>query len=158
MFYNQITRNKLADAVMGIRVNRAAALLDATQTLFNVEGGRVALLYLLGEVTVGVTNATTIKLNFDPDTSYGTTDTELSSTGASLAGAAIGLKLTLPAAAGSNITQSTGEGAALLSSAPIWVLAPGYLEAVIGTPDTTGYVKWTMWYVPIDDGAYVTAG
>ena len=73
-----------------------------------------------------------------------------------LAAAEIGLKLTLPALASSNITQSTGSGAALLNSAPVYVLAPGYMEAVIATGNTTGYVKWSLWYVPIDEGAYVT--
>jgi len=155
MNYNPSTISRLADIILGIRVDRATALISATQTLFTVSGGRVALLYLLGEFTAAATEATTLQINCNATDSA--VDTPLTGAGASLAAALIESKLTLPAAVGSNITLSTGQAAALLNAAPVYVVSAGIIEAVIGTGNSTGYVKWSLWYVPIDDGAYVSA-
>jgi hypothetical protein len=155
MNYNPSTISRIADLVLGIRVDRTTKLIDATQTLFNVIGGRIALLHFLGEFTANATEATLLQINCN--SSGSAVDTPLTGAGASLAAALIESKLTLPAAVGSNLTLSTGQAAALLTAAPVYVVSAGIIQAVIGTGNSTGKVKWSLWYVPIDDGAYVEA-
>jgi hypothetical protein len=153
--YNASARARLADINLGLKVERAAALIDATQTLFTISGGRIALLGLVGEFTTNATEATTLQINCN--SSGSAVDTPLTGGGASLAAALIESKLTLPAAVGSNITLSTGQAACILSAAPIYIISAGVIQAVIGTGNSTGKVKWTLWYVPVDDGASVVA-
>ena len=153
--YAPSTRQRIADINLGLRVDRATALINATQTLFNVVGGRIALTHLVGEFTADATEATTLQINCNATGSA--VDTPLTGAGASLAAAVIESKLTLPAAVGSNITLSTGQAAALLSAAPTYIVSTGIIQAVIGTGNTTAYVKWSLFYVPVDTGAYVEA-
>lgn len=154
--YAPSTRSRIADLILGMRVDRATALIGVTQTLFTVTGGRIALLYLLGEFTAAATEATTLYINCNATGSA--VDTVLSvNPGSSLAAAVVESKLTLPAAVASSITLSTGQGAAVLNAAPVYVVSAGIIQAVIGTGNTTGYVKWSLFYAPVDSGAYVTA-
>ena len=139
----------------GIKVERPASLLPQTGVLpiFNVLVGRVAITQIVGEVTVitaGLANGTTLEHN--PAVAAGTTvplcialDT---------AGDEVG---TLYGIEGDPAVALIGINAGGLPAQERNVILP------IGTLDwrclanDTGEVKWTIFYVPIDDGAYVTA-
>jgi hypothetical protein len=155
--YNESTQQRVADINMGLRVVKSASSCAATAdvSLFTISGGKVALLGLVG-VADGAMEAaaTTILIKNTPT---GGTVTPLSVASASLSGKASGTMLTLPAAVGSALTISTGEGAALLSAAPTYVCRPGVIAMTVGAATNTQTVSWTLWYVPLDDGAAVTA-
>ncbi len=155
--YNDSTQQRVADINRGLRVTKAASSCAATTdvSLFTIAGGKIALLGLVG-VADGAMQAaaTTILIKTTPT---GGTVTPLSIASATLSGKASGTMLTLPAAVGSALTISTGEGAALLNAAPIYVCRPGTIAMTVGAATNTQTVSWTLWYVPLEDGAEVTA-
>lgn len=154
MNYNQSTISRLADVKLGIRIDRAAeAIPVTTDQLFTVAGGRIALLGLIGEVTSLMdATATTILVTINATTG---TDTPLCTASAALNDRVAGVKVTLPAAAGGGMLDSVTCGAAVLGQHPPWAVSPGTIDITVGTGANAGLMKWTIWYVPIDDGAYV---
>ncbi len=154
--YNQSTRARIADINQGMRVVKAASSLAATTDveLFTVGGGKIALLGLVGECDGTMeTAATTILIKCV----VGGTDTDLSIASTTLSALAVDTMLTLPAAVGGVLTISTGEGAAILNAAPVYVVQPGTIEMTVGAATNTQTVTWTLLYVPLEDGAYVEA-
>jgi hypothetical protein len=142
------------ELTLGKRVDRATANITNGLALFNIEGGRVIMNLIIGEVTTQIeTKTVTFYLTSDPDTgtttelSSSTTPTDLSALEAggliSITGTAT--DDTVKANAGSIITQVT----------PV-ILAAGAIKAVVGATHT-GSIKWSLFYTPIDDGAYVEA-
>jgi len=159
--YELSTRTALADLVIGLRVDRAAALVTAaTVPLFSVKGGRVMMHGLLGEVVVAIpATATTIQItHLTTDVTAVVTDLCLAS--ADIQGYAPGRMFTLPAAVGSVLTVSTGSSAAVLGTtggAPEYILKIGNLQLVGSAAPATGTIKWSLWYHAIDPGSYVEA-
>ncbi len=142
----------------GIKVTRAAALHpDQTSVdIFTINGGRVSLVGLLGEVTVAVPANHDYTISFDPD--LGGTNIDL---GALLevdsdpAGSYYVLNDTL----GGALVVSTDVVSNAALEQPL-VLAAGdivWTTAGSGTVGTTTRVRWDVWYVPLDDGATITA-
>ena len=152
--YNTLTGNALAGVVLGVRVDKASATVpqSAAQTLFNVGGGRVLMTGILGEVTTimgAVANNTSLQSN--PTT--GTTAalcavlaTENDEVG------------TLYSISGLKATAMYGvdAGGSAMQHIPV-ALPVGTLE-LLTAGNNTGATKWSIWYVPLDDGAYVTSG
>ena len=150
--------NTLADIRMGARVDRAAALVtNATVNLFTIAGGRVALHYFLGEIVVAIANTATTLVISALTTNPSPTITPLSIASASIAQMLPGVMFTLPAAVGSALTISTGTSAAVLNAAPVYVLEVGGLQLTSSAAPATGTIKWSVFYTPIDSGAYMAA-
>ena len=156
MNYNSSTISRIADIVLGIRVDRSAAAIAAgTNPIFTVTGGRVALLGLLGEVVTTMdATLTTLQINANPTTGD---DTVLCAASASIANVDVGCMFTLPDVVGTALVTSTTDGGCILSTAPRWAIRPGSIELITGVGANAGTMKWSLWYVPIDDGAYVSA-
>ena len=154
--YNQSTRVAVADMNQGLLVTKANSSCGATTDvpLFTIGGGAVCLLGLVG-VADGVMQAaaTTILIK----NVVGGTDTDLSIASGSLSGLAADTMLTLPAAVGGALTISTNEGAAALGLQPRYFLQPGSLTMPVGAATNTQTLTWHLWYVPMEDGAYVEA-
>ena len=153
--YNPSTRARVADINQGLKVTKSAMSCAATAdvSLFTVSGD-VALLGLVG-VCDGAMQAaaTTVLIKHVVDGA----DTALSAASATLSEKAADTMLTLPAAAGSALTISTGEGAALLTAAPVWYLQAGVLTCTVGAATNTQTITWHIWYVPMEEGASVVA-
>ncbi len=156
--YAPSTRSRIADIRNGLRVDRDAALVtNATVNIFTVTGGRVLLLGLLGEIAVDIAaTANTLQIT------HLTTDatavvTALCIASADIQSMAAGRMFTLPAAVGSALAISVGSSAAVFNVAPSYALKVGGLRLVGTGAPATGTIKWSVWYVPIDDGAYMTA-
>jgi len=141
----------LADVRLGMRVDRPAENLPQTATgnLFNVVGGRVAIVAILGEVTEAIQNqACNTKLISTPTVG---TAVDLCAA-ASIANKEVGSKLSITGTL-SDALQIGNAGALALPAKPVAVGA-----GVIGlntAANNTGKTKWSIWYVPIDDGAYI---
>lgn len=156
MYHNEGSRQAVADLNAGIKISRAtAAIENGADALFNVKGGRILLLGLVGQITdVMDATATTLKITANPDTG---SDTDLCIASASIATEEVGTMFTLPAAVGSALTISSTMGAAPLTAPPVFVVAPGTLDLVAGVGANAGKAKWDLFYVPLDKGAYVEA-
>lgn len=147
---SQISGKALRNNVYGTKVERAAATLPATatQTIFNVTGGRVLLTTLTGEsvVATGAT-ANTIAVNLVGSINGLTaglvtaTDFTSKSVGTEFAFSALAAAATVGAAFNQNNET---------------VLTPGAIQ-ITTSATNTGTVKWTLMYIPLDDGATVTA-
>lgn len=150
-----IPGKKLRDLTFGGRVDRATAVLPATAygALFTVAGGRVLVTGLIGEFTVVASGtATTVKVTATPTSGTAVDWT----TATAVTSKEVGSQMTLPAAsAGALVVQNAGAGGQLQPAAP-YVAAIGTL-GITTSATNTGSAKWTIFYVPLDDGATVTA-
>lgn len=150
---NSIDRAAIAQITNGFQVSRPAATLPQTTqaALFNVVGGRVLVLGIIGEVTTVIqTQACATKIRTNPTVG---TDVDLCATldiTADEVGCLYGIT-------GTFATAMVGAAA----GATVWPALPVVVPT--GTIDlstagsNTGSVKWDLWYLPIDAGAYVTA-
>lgn len=135
----------------GIRVNRASAGLAQTGnlTLFNVTGGRILLTTITGTVT-GAIQAQADAVKLQTVSTTGSITTDLCAT------------VDLNAAAAGNLFGIVGVTA---TAAVIGAMVPQLKEVIIGAgiirmnaaASNTGTMSWTLTYVPLDDGAAVTA-
>ena len=138
---------------LGIPVERATAALPQTtqSALFTVTGGRVLLTAIIGEVTTVIqTQANNTKIVSNPTTG---TDVDLCgvlSISADEVGTLYGITGTF-----SDAMVGANAGATVLPDRPV-VVPIGTIDLSTAATNT-GSVKWALFYLPIDDGAYVTA-
>jgi hypothetical protein len=141
-------------ALLGLKVARAAATLPQTAqaAIFTVGTGRVIVTSLVGTVTTA-TGATATNLSVIGNPTSGT-DVVLASIVAS-ASKEVGSTFTLPVAFGSALqVQNAGGAGTPLGTG--FVLNPGTLD-ILTSASNTGSIKWDVTYVPLDDGATITA-
>lgn len=139
--------------LFGTKVDRSTASLPATTqaAIFTVTGGRVLVTSLVGEVTTAIQNqACNLKVTANPTTG---TDVDVAANlnvQAKEAGTLLGITgLFSDALVGANA------GAGVVPRNPV-VLPVGTLDLVTSATNT-GSVKWSLTYVPLDDGASVAA-
>ena len=139
----------------GLKVDRATAELPETTTggIFTITVGRIILTSLVGEVTTVIeTQACNLSVTSTP------------TTGTAVALCAV---LNVTAAEVGCLFGITGIQANALFSIPAggggtyamrqrWVLPVGSL-GLLTSATNTGSVKWSMTYIPFDDGASVAA-
>lgn len=147
----QIAGKQLRLANYGTKVDRAAGALPATTNaaLFNVLGGRIILVGIVGQVTTAIqAQANTLSL------------TTLSTTGAITTPLTAGVDVTGAAVGNLYGIDGVRANAAVLGSNVYTnnevVVQPGSIRWVT-TATSTGAMSWSVLYIPLDDGAYVTA-
>lgn len=141
-------------ALLGLKVSRATATLPQTAqaAIFTVSTGRVIVTSLVGTVTTA-TGATATNLSVIGNPTTGT-DVVLASVLAS-ASKEIGATFTLPVTFGSALqVQNAGGAGTPLGTG--FILNPGTLD-ILTSASNTGSIKWDITYVPLDDGASITA-
>lgn len=137
-----------------VKVSRAADSLPATTTeaIFRVNGGRVLVKALIGEVTTAIqAQACNLKVSLDPDT--GTT-------------ADVASNLDINAKEAGTLLFPEGDGTALIGANAgtgfstagfIPFVAPvGEIE-IVTSATNTGAIKWDCYYLPLDPGSEVVA-
>ena len=153
MNYNWSGREAAALVNLGIRVDKGATTNPQTAAvdLFTITGGRVAMTAIVGEVTTimgAVGNNTQLRSN--PTT--GTTSPICAVL--DTANDEVGTLYGITGAVGDAMIGDDAGGVSM-QDRPV-VLPVGSLELYCAA-NNTGATKWSLWYVPIDDGAYVTA-
>jgi hypothetical protein len=155
--YNQSTLENVAALNQGIRVDSAAALVTAAAvTKFTVSGGNVCMLGFYGMVMVDIAaTATTVIVTHTP--TVGTASILAILAGATdIQGFADG-RMAYLASFGSILTwTATAYGIMNPAAGTRYILRPGALSIKGSDAPATGTVKWSMFYVPVDPGAYVT--
>jgi hypothetical protein len=142
-------------ALLGLKVSRATANLPQTTqaAIFTVSGGRVVVTGLVGTVTTAIQNqACTLKVTGNPTAG---TDVDIAAASASIAAKEVGGTATLPATLGAQLVVSNAGGAVMPIGSGV-VLNPGTLD-IVTSASNTGQMKWDITYVPLDDGASITA-
>jgi hypothetical protein len=145
---------------MGVKVDEPAAVLPATGTahLFTVAGGRVIVTGLVGQcTTVCTSTATTVSVGVTPTT--GTASTTGLCTATAVTSAEVGTLVSLPSGAKGALVVGTGAtagGAVQVQGPGGYVVQPGTID-ITTSATNTGAFKWSLFYIPLDDGASVTA-
>ena len=151
--YDTATMAHISDMNFGIRVERDAALITAASVaIFNIVTGPVVMFSLIGSVVVQIA-ATATLIHIDTAPAAGTV-TALSTDSGDIQGFVPGRQFHLPATVAAHILST---GGAVLDVCPQWVLPVGTLNLHGSASPATGTVKWTLVYVPMDEGAHVTA-
>ena len=141
-----------------IHVQTPARVLPATTTdqIFRVKGGRVLVKVLLGEVTTICSGtATTLKVTskkLDAASAAVGTAVDVASATA-VTSKEVGSLLTVEGDGTGLIVNDAGAGLPG-TGAGYWIAPQG--EIYLTTSATnTGATKWDLWYLPLDEGAYV---
>jgi len=150
---NSIDRKAIAQITQGFKVSKATAALPQTgaSALFNVAGGRVMILGIVGEVTVAIQNqANNTKLVANPTTGTSVDICAVLNTAADEVGCLFGITGTFATA-----LVGANAGAGVMCATPV-VVNTGSIDLDCSASNS-GNVKWDLWYLPLDDGAVVTA-
>ncbi len=152
-YYDLLTRQRIADVRLGLRVDRDTATLPqaTNHALFNIVGGRVLMTAIIGEVTTAIGGADNTKLTAYPTVATAG-DTDLCAN-LDIDTCDVGDILSITGTPGDAMLVAH-KGAAQIGK-PV-VLPIGTLNLACAA-SRTGAIKWTMFYIPLDDGAYVEA-
>lgn len=145
----QVLRNLL----LGLAVERATAALPQTtqSALCTVTGGRVLVTSIVGEVTTVIqTQANNTKLVANPTTGTDVDICAVLNISADEVGTLYGITGTF-----TDAMIGANAGATVIPDRGV-VVAAGTIDLSCAASNT-GSVKWALTYVPLDDGAYVTA-
>lgn len=148
-----IQGSQLRKLLFGTKVDRATQTIPQTAqaALFTVSGGRILLTSLIGEVTTAIgAVATTLTIVGNPTTG---TDVNIG-TATAITSKEVGSLVGLAGTVGTALNvQSAGAGAVPTSGVVVPIGTLDWLTSA----STTGAIKWSLTYVPLDDGASVTA-
>jgi hypothetical protein len=136
----------------GVVTYRDANILPEAEAypLFNVIGGRIAITQIIGEVTEVIqTQANNTKLTVTPT---GGSAVDLCAV-LNISAKAVGTLFGITGTAANAMVSSTG------------LLAPQATQVIVGegtinldcAADNRGQIKWAIYYIAMDDGAYVEA-
>jgi len=151
--YAPSTQARIADLITGMRVDKSSIAIAgiSTKSLFTVVGGNCLVVGLIGEVTTVIeTQANNTKYISTPTTGSAVDLCAVVDNTAHEAGGLLTITGVLATAA---VKGNAGAGVMMSNSI---VVAPG----VIGlntAADNTGAMKFSIWYVPLEDGAYIEA-
>lgn len=145
-----------------IHVKRAGKVLpqSTTEILFKVVGGRVLVRALIGEATVVLTATDPVakisskKLNAALDTAVGTA-VDVAST-VNLASLEVGGNAFVEGD-GTALVKANAGATFMGTNTGAWIAPNGEIYLTTGASNTTGAMKWDLWYQPLDEGAYVIA-
>jgi hypothetical protein len=148
---NLLEGKALRQLVLGKRVDRAAAThAAATTPYFTVHTGRVLVTCLVGHITVA-SGANICSWVANPTIG---TATQVLCAGLDINPAIVGDSLTITGVVASAMTYGTAAGLPAMIHSGI-ICLPGTIDFIAAAAD--GATSWALFYVPIDDGAYVTA-
>ena len=146
---------QIRQILLGTKVDRATATLPQTATgsIFTVSGGRILVTGLLGEVTTAIgATATTVTVVSTPTT--GTATTLASAT--AVTSKEVGAQATLPLTSGGALVVANGGGGGQFPGHSPYIVPIGNIQ-ITTSASTTGSMKWSLTYVPLDDNATVVA-
>ncbi len=145
----------LRKLLLGVKVEKTATALPAgtSGNLFTIAGGRVLMTGIIGECTVAVGGANNVKLIANPTVATAA-DTDLCAV-ADLNTCDVGDLVTITGTASDAIVAAHAGGVGMLDRKGI-VMQEGTLD-VNTSQNTAGTFSWTLFYIPIDDGAYITS-
>ncbi|KKM69176.1 hypothetical protein LCGC14_1453470 [marine sediment metagenome] len=151
MGYNMSALEAHEHARLGIRVFRATDNITTGEDLFTVSKGNCLVTLMLGEITTDIENKTVnFTLVANPTTGTATDVAAL----LDIDDDPEGTIYTVHGAAGTALQR--GESGSSIGPNVPFVVSPGVIEATVGATHT-GSIKWTLWYVPLETGALITA-
>jgi hypothetical protein len=153
--YKQSQLENLQAIDMGIRVDCAAAdiTIAAFQT-YTIVGGNVLMTGFYGQLVEDVSaHATILSCTHTPTVGTATL-IAIAAAGQDIQGYISGRYFYLPVVGGVMAYSATGY--CRMDVTPNWILRPGVFTLFASADPTTGRARSSMFYVPVDYGAYVT--
>ncbi len=165
MNYNPSTISRIADINLGLRVDKGPVLATAhlaiqVYPLFNIVGGRVIISNFIAEVTTAfAADATILQLYY---TGTGAVRIDLTAAAATAASLAVGRRLVAAQTIGGALTFSAANSVAVISTLQSYILGRYGVGGAMGIESSVvamsaGAMIYSLWYVPLDEGAYVEA-
>jgi len=154
--YTNQNRDVFTTFGFGFHTARATAVWpqSADQTIFTISGGRVFVTSLSGVFTVAASGtANNLSVNSVPTTG---TATVIASTLAA-ASFEIGAILIVEGDGTALIGTATGSGLGPALNALPFILPTGNITITCSGNNTTGSIKWDIFYFPLDEGAQIVA-
>jgi len=159
--YDDSTQRMITDLILGLRVDRAISLLPQHggptdgATYFNIVGGKVLMTLLVGTITTVVqAQADEIIFSHNPDPSTGAT--AVLNAALDITGWAEGDILTINGLLTEAMLPAVKAGSSSAMRYGGIIMVPGAIT-VDASAANSGAWKWSLWYVPLEEGAYVTA-
>lgn len=150
--YSQSTIDVMADLQLGVFVGRAAASLAAALTpIFTVAGGAVLLTAIWGKITVA-SGANNVHLEATPTTGTGAIPL---CANLDINPALVGDYLTCSLLGTDAMTYNASTTGLYLGSGKGQIIPIGTIDYHAAAAD--GAVAWTICYIPLEAGAYVSA-
>lgn len=148
------SQKEAAASLWGIRVSKAAATVPQStgQNIFTIAGGRVLVRALVGEVTVAIGAGTTPDMNVTMTPTTGTAT--IVATDVVVASDEIGTLYYVEGDGTALIPISSGYAQAAAGQG--FILPTGTLS-IVTSESTVGATKWDLYYLPLEDGAYVAS-
>lgn len=148
------SQKEAAAALWGIKVSKASATVpqSTTQDIFTIAGGRVLVRALIGEVTTEIGAGTTPDLQVQHVPTVGTTIDV--ATDVVIASDEVGTLYYVEGDGTALIPISSGYAQAAAGQG--FILPAGTVQ-IVTSESTVGATKWDVWYLPLDDGAYVAS-
>src|SRR3990167_10010560 len=141
---------------LGFRVEKAAGpgVPPGEASLYTITSGRVLLTQIVGEVTVVIqTQATNLKVVYDPaDPPSAGADTDLCAV-LDITADAVGTLYGITGTVADALIEGIGR---VLAQHTPHILSEGAIHQN-SSAASSGGIKWTCWYFPLDDGARIAA-
>ncbi len=143
----------LGRKLLGQTTERATAVVTAaTVPIFTVSGGRIVVTLILGEITTVIQNlATNVRLNAVPTLGTARNLCANLNIQAYAAGDLLGID-----GINTDAMMPAASGGALEAQTVSVIVQEGVIN-LISDAAPTGSIKWTLKYIPLDDGASVAA-
>jgi len=157
-FYDDSTQNMITDHILGLRVDRAPSVTPQHGGVddviyFNIYAGNILMTLLVGEVTtVMAAGANSVDIYHTP--TVGAAAAIAAAT--SIASYAEGDIFTITGLLTDTMLPAVTAGASHSMTYGGVILTPGAIT-FNATAGTTGNWKWSLWYFPLEEGAYVEA-
>jgi hypothetical protein len=151
--YNDSTRQMIANFVLGIRMDKDTVTIPHTSLAtpyFHIHGGKILMTNLVGQIVVEADGAQNVHIDHVPTT--GTAS--VIAAAADINSWAIGDILTINGLYSDVFLPTVAAGNTRTGPYAGVVLTPGILNWQTDAT-TAGDWKWSLWYIPLDDGAYV---
>lgn len=149
-FYKFATKQEIVNLRLGMRVDRAAAThAAATTPYFTITTGAVLMTGLIGEITVA-SGANACSWQTNPTTGANTPVCAALDINPALVGDA----LTISGVGSDAMIYGAAAGLGMMSVKGV-ILPIGTLDFIAAAAD--GATLWTLYYIPLEDDAYVVA-
>lgn len=151
-----IDGSSVRQVTQGIRVERATATVAADQDLFSIDGGDVLIVGFWGKVTTAIGGGSQdFALHFDPDDGGSNVSICDASTPLAVDGDVVDTFYTINTTFGGDMVATLDYAANGILATPLIFPDGDIVLDVTGTE--AGSVEWNLIYVPLEDGATVTA-
>lgn len=145
-YYNNLTRTRMADVNLGLRVDRASATHAATTTAYFTVSGVIYLTGLVGTV-VTASGANACRWTAVPTSGTQTYLCASTDIDAALAGDLLSIT--------GVVATGIGYGGGITGMMQPHYVTTGSISFIAAAAD--GATSWSLFYVPVSDGAYVVS-